>query len=258
MERFGLHVTVSLTTVSYRIGTVHRVLDSLLAQAYRPERIVLWVSREPHLLDEGVNEIPPSLAALADREDLLEIRWTENTGPYRKLLPARRESKDVIVTCDDDTLYPPRWLEMLTMAHLADPSCIMCCRGRLMKRDPQGGFLPYRRWPRYDEPRASLLCFATGKDGILYPPESLSDEAFNQSAFLELCPTADDIWFKAMSLLAGVPTRRVLAHRRDYPVVSDSNQTGLFTRMNRVDNDRILAETFRRYGLLEIRDDPSA
>lgn len=255
-ERFGLQVTVSLTTVSYRIGTVHKVIESLLAQTYRPEGILLWLSREPHLLDEGVESIPSQLAVLAEKEEFFEIRWTENTGPYRKLLPARMESEHLVVTCDDDTLYPPRWLEMLIMAHLANPGCIMCCRGRLMQRDTNGGFLPYRQWPRFDDPHPSLHCFATGKDGVLYPPESLSEEASNKSAFLRLCPTADDIWFKAMSLLAGVPTMRVLAHTRDYPVVADTNRTGLFTQVNRVDNDQILAETFAHYGLLQVCAEP--
>ena len=47
-----------------------------------------------------------------------------------------------------------------------------------------------------------------GYGGVLYPPHTLFHEVQNRDLFLRLTPRADDLWFKAMSYLAGTQTRR--------------------------------------------------
>lgn len=42
-----------------------------------------------------------------------------------------------------------------------------------------------------------------GAWGILYPPQSLSPQVTNHGLYMELAPKADDLWFKAMAVLAG-------------------------------------------------------
>jgi hypothetical protein len=48
---------------------------------------------------------------------------------------------------------------------------------------------------------------AIGAGGVLYPPGSLDPRVQDRALFLELCPRADDLWFKMMGLLAGTVTR---------------------------------------------------
>ena len=62
-------VTVRLTTTSRRIRHVEDVIRSLLNQDMPARQVVLWLSREPFLMDEGVapEDVPESLRALESR-----------------------------------------------------------------------------------------------------------------------------------------------------------------------------------------------
>ena len=51
--------------------------------------------------------------------------------------------------------------------------------------------------------------FPTGIGGILYPPHSLAKEVTDETLFMKLAPTADDIWLKAMSLKQGTNCRQI-------------------------------------------------
>ena len=102
---------VSLTSIKSRIVYLERVVRSILSQSRAPDRVVLHLSEEPYLQDGGVPQetLPTGLLTL-EQAGLLEIRYVANIGPYRKLLPILRaewEANCVIVTADDDTIYPP-------------------------------------------------------------------------------------------------------------------------------------------------------
>jgi hypothetical protein len=59
-----------------------------------------------------------------------------------------------------------------------------------------GEILPYEHWMRnITGVKPSFCNFFTGAGGVLYPPNSLICEVFNESAFKEIAPNADDIWF---------------------------------------------------------------
>jgi len=55
-------------------------------------------------------------------------------------------------------------------------------------------------------PKASLRTFAYGTSGVLYPPGALHEKVFDFKLMQKLCPKEDDVWFKAMSILAGTRT----------------------------------------------------
>lgn len=99
---------VNLTTTFQRLSLCRVALISLLSQSRLPDRINLWVSKQPYLRDEGIRDglcIEQLLKSLPEpsRERVI-VRWVENTGPYRKLIPMLREAQedDVLVTADDD------------------------------------------------------------------------------------------------------------------------------------------------------------
>jgi hypothetical protein len=241
-------VTLSLTTTSYRIKHVHRTIESVLRQSREPARVILWVSEEPYLKDNGVPQggLPADLCRL--REQGLEIAWTRNTGPYRKLVPSLRRQEGVIVTLDDDTLYPADWLQQLVDLHREHPGCVCCHRGKTMTREADGSLRPYKRWTPYESREPSRDCFPTGKGGVLYPPGCLSDEVLDEDAFMELTPTNDDVWFKAMAMLRGSPACSA-GHHRSFSNIPFSHVTGLFISRNVFLNDRYIRNVFDRYGI---------
>lgn len=248
--QLSVDVTVSLTTTSRRIDQVHEIVRTLLSQTVAPSRIVLWLSSEPHLLDRGVREeqIPPALQNVAGGRVLL--RWTRNLGPYRKLLPAMEAFGGLIVTADDDTLYPPTWLEGLLSMHRENPGAICCYRAHRMLVTDRGEFASYWRWPAFAHSRPALDCFPTGKDGVLYPAESLHADVLDVERLLALAPASDDIWFKIMALRRGTRAVGVPGHT-PFPVIAVSEQiAGLYARYNLLGNDAVLAGVCAAYGVL--------
>lgn len=101
-------VLVSLTSVSFRINEIGKSLYSILNGVVLPSQIYLFISEDPYLIDKGIKIIPEFLLTLSQQK-MLKIIYTDNTGPYRKLLPilARyyHDPDTVIVTIDDDMSY---------------------------------------------------------------------------------------------------------------------------------------------------------
>lgn len=190
-------VIVSLTTIPSRFGNVHLTIESVFQQTRRPHRVLLW-------LDDASfagRELTPGLERLRARG--LEIRTCEDTRSYKKLLPALAENPDAtIVTIDDDCFYPPRWLELLLDASQAHPGAVVYHRGRAMVRVGASRLAPYADWPLAATGDVDVV--PTGVGGVLYPPGCFrDDEVLNVQRARELCPTADDLWFRAMTLRVG-------------------------------------------------------
>ena len=242
-------VTVSLTCTSRRIRHVEEVIRSLLDQDLPATRVVLWLSREPFLMDEGVvpEDVPASLDALQGPH--FAIRWTANTGPYRKLVPALQAYSGIIVTADDDTLYPREWLRGLLAMHTQTPQAVCCWRARRMLTNADGAPALYWRWPRLHTTVPRADCLPIGKYGVLYPPGALHPDVADAERFLELAPTTDDIWFKAMAMRMGTPARSARNEPAFRVACARTGTIGLFARYNLFGNDRALAKVFETYAL---------
>jgi hypothetical protein len=253
---------VSLTTIAERVHTVHLCLDSLLRQRRKPDRIILWLNRtdEPNRPILTPETLPVSLTRLVSRG--LTIEWCENIGPYCKLIPAlARYPQARIATADDDILYAPDWLAALDAAQMREPQYIHCHRAHRIRRDAAGRLRPYAEWDRCigGEADASLDLFPTGVGGVLYAPGDLEPEVFNEAAFRELCPRADDIWFRAMSLLNGrkckpVPSSSFKEHQCELKVSRKNNLRAYNVAGG--GNDVQLRRVAERYGVFGA--DPAA
>jgi hypothetical protein len=196
-------IIISLTTYGVRIDSVHLAIESLMLQSVKADEIVLWLSA-----DEFNYESIPEVLKLQEKRGL-RIAFTEDTRSYKKLIPSLREyPDDLIITVDDDFSYPINHIERLYKAWLREPGFIHCYRAHAMCYDSQGELLPYSQWENQTHnTQASLSIFPTGGAGALYFPGCFDDDICNQARFTELCPTADDVWFKAMSLLRSVPCK---------------------------------------------------
>jgi len=213
-------VLIGLTSIRGRERALCRSLDSLLAQRLpaggRAVELHLFLSREPYLLDPGFAELPPSLRQRLRRSRAsglpLQLHWVENSGPYRKLLPLlarltpEQQALDpLLITADDDTLYPPDWLCRLVEAQ-ERLGCVVAFRGRRLLLE-QGLPAPYRAWIRDDRAllEPSLLTVPTGKDGICYRLSHLDHRVADLPMALRIAGHADDLWFKLHCLLTGTP-----------------------------------------------------
>ena len=190
-------LVVSLTTIPQRINTVHLTIESIFQQSTKPDAVVLWLDEDN--FDE--ESIPWMLRKMEPRG--LEVRFCEDIKSYKKLVFTCEERPEaVIVTADDDLVYPSTWLEKLYKQHLEEPSCVICHRGHWVTLADSGELLPYQQWGMETQQAGpSYNIFPTGSGGVLYPPGSLNEQVANKELFRELSPTGDDIWFKAMTML---------------------------------------------------------
>lgn len=219
-------IYIGLTSIRGREGALLRTISSLLRQSLAgvngSVEIHLFLSRDPYLLDRGFKKLPSALTRLqrpaAPSRVGFQVHLVENSGPYRKLLPLierlsdREKSRDpLLLTADDDTLYPSNWLRRLVEAEQRC-ACVVAFRGRRVMVEPDRRISPYGQWLKNDpsllEP--SLLTVPTGKDGICYRLSYLHVSVLDLQRAIALAGHADDLWFKRCTLLMGVPS--VLLH----------------------------------------------
>ncbi|MGI9558224.1 MAG: hypothetical protein ACR2NQ_00960 [Thermodesulfobacteriota bacterium] len=199
-------IVVSLTSIPPRLSLVHLTIESIMRQTVKPDKIVLWLSKEykkPEFGGFDWQNLPASLTNLESRG--LEIAFTEDLASFRKLLPSlKRFPDDIVITIDDDVFYHSDTIKKLYKAYLKNgESFIYCRRSKVVAMMPTGSFAPYTDWVLTFSPADNgKSLFFTGTGGVLYPPHSFDEEIFQEDIFSNLTPNADDIWFNAMALKA--------------------------------------------------------
>lgn len=193
-----MKVHVCLTTIYDNLGILEPCLFSLCRQTRAPDSIVLYLSTEPYLLDKG---FPDHVIPAWLQEMPIEIQWTENTGPFRKLLPLLERvwaSDDLIITVDDDTVYSNKLVERMVAAYEETGACVACrCTYCGDPRTHEYSGLGKAR-------RKDLYNYHTGKGAVLYKPSMFKCGLIFDKSYLELCPTADDHWFNLWRMYNGV------------------------------------------------------
>ena len=115
----------------------------------------------------------------------------------------------------------------------------------------------YKKWIwNYENFDISPLNFPTGAGGVLYPPYCFNKEVFNENVFMDICKYADDVWFKAMSLLNNTLSQKIYTHNKsgeDYTPIANTQDTEL-ANINVVKNmnDKQIKAVFDKYNLYEI------
>lgn len=216
-------IIVSLTTFGERIHNAYLPIESIMQGSMKPDKIILWLAKDEF---EG-KPLPITLQNQQKRG--LEIAYCHDLKQYNKLIHTLKEyPKASIITIDDDVIYEYDLLERLYNRHLDRKNVICACRMHRILTDEKHTPLPYMQWNLcIDNEGESILNFPTGVGGILYPPQCFTDEVFNSSVFMQICPKADDIWFYAMSRIAGTPavlvkTGHPEGHYLPLPITDDA------------------------------------
>ena len=190
-------VIVSLTTIASRLDVVHYTILSILSQDKKPEKIVLWIYK-------GLKDkIPQQLKNLEG--EVFEIAFSEIDCPHLKLVESMNKYPDAnIITIDDDQIYPAHFIDYLYKCHKAHPKKIIANSPRLITYDENDNLSPYQKWPyTKKQPVDCKNLLPLGVYGVLYPPYSLDERYFDMDLINKLSPKADDLWFKAMSMIKG-------------------------------------------------------
>lgn len=196
-------IVISLTTFPKRMDTIHLVIKSLLAMRPCPDKIVLYLS-EPEFPDK---KLPLNLTEM--QSGIFEIRFTKhNYKSFNKLIHALRDfPESIIITVDDDIIYPSHMLRRLLAAHKKYPTDI--CANRIRELNISDNTIqPYTTWHLSERrklfghrPHRGYTNVQMGVGGVLYPAHSLHPDVLDTKKFTKLCEHQDDIWFWAMTIL---------------------------------------------------------
>ena len=199
-----MSLIVTLTSTSTRLTVLRHTLMSLLDQSHKADRIVVCLSKEPYLIDDGVKELPDWFKRMTEQKQV-EVNWVENIGPYRKLLPIYRQAtdEDWIVTCDDDVIYGAGWLSSLVQSGKEHPKAIVCGRARRPVKNTFGRWQSYVNWPIVPEGSSGRDLLPIGIAGVLYRKPLLDESTMLDDRFKVLAPKQDDLWFNFARQVAG-------------------------------------------------------
>ena len=244
---------VSVTSYPKRIGTVALALESIYAQTRPADEVVLWLAEEQ--FPEKEAQLPENLTTLME-EGKLTVRWCDDLKSHKKYFYALQDYADsLVVTIDDDLVYPEHMLENLYQSYLRHPNAVSTVRAHLMVFDSKGNLMPYQDWIQETDlcmDKPSMQLFATGGAGTLYPPSIFRKELFDKQAVIDTCLYADDLWLKVMALLSDVPV--VVAQEfEDLRYIPGSQEEALYLlnvdeNQNDVQMDKITAWADATYG----------
>lgn len=192
-----MEVIVSVTTTKARLNLFFYSFQSLRKQTYSQFKIFVFLSKESYLFDDGIDIVPDWITGKN-----VQIVFVKNSGPYRKLLPIINSTADddIIITVDDDVLYPDDWVQNVVRLAIQQPSRIVCGRARVIKRNFFGKFQNYTNWSVCDEVDVGLNLLPIGCAGVVYRKYLLDLYFLSDEAHVKYAPTSDDIWFKVASL----------------------------------------------------------
>ncbi|WP_162274965.1 glycosyltransferase family 2 protein [Mailhella massiliensis] len=191
---------VSLTSYPARINTVYQTIDSILSQDIPPKKIVLYLAESQFPMKEA--SLPEKL--ISKINDIFEVRWCDDIRSYKKLIPALKDfPNDIIITGDDDVIYPKNWIRILLTGYYNDPLSVQCLRARRMVFE-NNKFSEYSKFRLIkDDSKASFLILQTGLGGCLYTKNMFYEDICKKELFTKLCPDGDDLWFWAMAVIKG-------------------------------------------------------
>ena len=241
-------VYISITSIYNKQDLLLITLQSIINQSRQPDKIFLYLSEEPYLLDDGfINcKITNSkLLNFINENPIIEVRWVKNIGSYRKLLPLLKDKWDencIIITIDDDTVYYKYLIENLLKDYY-EQQCVIGYRGftPLFNKFENFDYLKHDKLQKL-----SLYNFLTGKGGVLYKPEffhKTKNLIFNSEIYLNICSHQDDIWFYIVRVLNNI---NCYISENKY-MIMDLPNNGLFLTVNNINNNntKVFNKTFK-------------
>ena len=219
-EKKTVKYVVSLTSFPNRIGRVWIVIESILRQKYKVDKIILWLSKEQF---DSIDNLPKNL--LKQQKRGLEIRLVDgDIKSHKKYFYAIKEyPNDFLITVDDDIIYPTTLVSELIEVNNIYPGSVCCHRAHKIKIENEK-ILPYSSWKeilKSDIDKYNI--FFTSGGGTLFSPNSLHEEVLNESVFKKYCFFADDVWLNVMSRLNSTVIVKTNYYSDLLPVLNSKN-----------------------------------
>lgn len=238
-EKRRIKVIVSMTSFPARIEYVHIALKSLMLQSYKADRIILWLAEEQF----PNHKLPKKLLELQDYG--VEIKWCEDLYGHKKYYYClcNQKSDEVIITFDDDIIYPVDAIERLMKKHEEYPECIVCERAQAIDYEKDGTLKNPGRWKTisnigYKKPSYSLNPSPGG--GCLIPYQGFAADAKNKDKIKKLAYKNDDLWYMFMAAENKTKTIKTQKYHKPYTLISGSQTVQMATENVVADRNKII------------------
>ncbi|PKN20541.1 MAG: hypothetical protein CVU71_01760 [Deltaproteobacteria bacterium HGW-Deltaproteobacteria-6] len=185
-------MTVSLSTIPGRIENIYPALNSLMDQTMPPRRICLAIP--PFSIREQKAYIIPARLAHCPAIEIIDAR--KDWGPATKLIPAllhpSTRPDDIILTTDDDNIYPAQFVEAFWKYSKMLPEAALSLRGAPMSRTLRWKDCHAFKGTAISKPASVEII--TGCGGILVKPKFFTADFFNYENAPAAAFFVDDIW----------------------------------------------------------------
>jgi len=237
-------IIISLTILPSRLKNSQKCIQSLLSQDTKPDAIYIWHPQNCRRDKTVVKEMPPYL-----QNPLIHNLKVEDMGPITKILPSLKKewnNKDtIIITADDDVIYPKNWVSGLVEASDKSPNSVFCYRGRNF-RDKQNPLYAHTNLVGGHRVKKNTeVDIVTGTWGALYKPQFFKEEFFDvdlSSKFFFV----DDIWISGQLKKHGV--KAYVTHTPNPITPDENNNVTSLWEINRVsDNNDYGIQYFKEY-----------
>ncbi len=242
---------VSLTSFPARIGRLHLTIETILRQTYKPDAILLWLSKEQF---PSLEQLPKPL--LAQQRRGLQIKLVDgDLRSYKKFYYTLRQyPEDILITADDDIFYRTDWLRTLVYFVQKYPKSVIANYAHRIRHTGKT-IAKYLDWEINikESSIAADLFFGSG-GGCLFPAHSLFFDVLNKDIFLQICRNADDVWLNTMVRMNNISIIKTNYHSNILPVLNKRNNTLAATNMENGNDVQIAA--VRKYCIEKFSRDP--
>ena len=221
-------VTASLTSFPARIEYVHLAIKSLMLQSYKPDKIILWLANEQF----PNRELPQNLTDL--QQFGLEIRWCDDLYGHKKYFYCihGQQPNEVIITFDDDILYPVDCIKRLVAKHKEFPNCLVCERAQARMGVTEDDINNPGRWKTISDvgcksPSYSLNPSPGG--GCLIPYKAFYKDAYDEKKIRELVYKNDDLWYMFMAAENGTKIIKTRKYHKTFTLINGSQSVQMAT-----------------------------
>lgn len=221
-------------------------ISSILENHILPDKICI-------IVDECDRDIVPQ--EFKDN-DLIELIYSEyNIKGHKKYYHTMlKYPEDVIITIDDDIIYPKTFVEDCINAYICNPNVINACRVHKI-RYKEDNILPYRLWEwESQETEESYDLFFTGVGGVVYPPNILRISELDINIIYEYIKV-DDILLNYLCRLYEIKVKRIPVREKYKDINIIANKTMLSTYNLMGNNDRCLKKIqFNKLKIMEVKE----
>lgn len=228
MGKRNKQIIVSLTSFPLRIHKLWLVIETLLRQTVKPDKLILYLSKVQ--FPNEMDDLPVSLTSLCSRG--LEIVFVEDDfRSHKKYYYAMQSYPDsIVITVDDDIYYPTSMLQNLLDCHNKYPHSVICRYAKRIIWDVTSDYImPSKKWKRIYSPQllsGSDIFLGTG-GGTLFPvfDKPFYDDVFNIKLAIQLCPLEDDLWINTMLRLKKSNIVVIKDYKSILPVLNKNDLT---------------------------------